>query len=133
MTVRADDAMPSKPPAVARGSLEGHYAGFASRFLSFAVDMSSSRDLPARAGRHLVLGEDPDRQGPSLPPRRHLGDHRVCDLGVHLLRPFLGASGRTARMAVFGVQVVRDDGGDVSERRAALRTLALPLSFLLLA
>jgi len=36
-------------------------------------------------------------------------------------------------MAVFGVQVVRDDGGDVSERRAALRTLALPLSFLLLA
>jgi uncharacterized RDD family membrane protein YckC len=42
------------------------------------------------------------------------------------------ASGRTAGMALFGVQVVRDDGGDVNGRRAIVRTLALPLSFLLL-
>jgi uncharacterized RDD family membrane protein YckC len=30
------------------------------------------------------------------------------------------------------VQVLRDDGGDVSGRKAALRALAFPLSFLLL-
>ena len=42
------------------------------------------------------------------------------------------ASGRTAGMALFGVRVVRDDGTDVSRRRAVVRTLALPLSFLFL-
>ena len=35
-------------------------------------------------------------------------------------------------MALFGVRVVRDDGADASGRRAVVRTLALPLSFLLL-
>ena len=42
------------------------------------------------------------------------------------------ASGRTAGMAMFGVRVVRDDGTDASGRRAVVRTLALPLSFLFL-
>ena len=42
------------------------------------------------------------------------------------------AGGRTAGMALFGVRVVRDDGGDASGRRAVVRTLALPLSFLFL-
>ena len=42
------------------------------------------------------------------------------------------ASGRTAGMALFGVRVVRDDGTDVNGRRAVVRTLALPLSFLFL-
>ena len=35
-------------------------------------------------------------------------------------------------MALFGVPVVRDDGSDASGRRAVVRTLALPLSFLFL-
>ena len=42
------------------------------------------------------------------------------------------ASGRTAGMALSGVLVVTDDGTDASGRRAVVRTLALPLSFLLL-
>jgi uncharacterized RDD family membrane protein YckC len=42
------------------------------------------------------------------------------------------ASGRTVGMALFGVRVVRDDGSDASGRRAVVRTLALPLSFLFL-
>ena len=42
------------------------------------------------------------------------------------------ASGSTARMALFGVRVVTGDGAAVSGRRAVLRTLALPLSFLFL-
>ena len=40
------------------------------------------------------------------------------------------ADGRTAGMALFGVRFVRDDGGDVDGRRAIVRTLAFPLSFL---
>jgi uncharacterized RDD family membrane protein YckC len=43
------------------------------------------------------------------------------------------ASGRTAAMALFGVRVVRDDGSGAGGRRAVVRTLALLLSFLLLA
>jgi uncharacterized RDD family membrane protein YckC len=35
-------------------------------------------------------------------------------------------------MALFGVRVVTDDGADASGRRAVVRTLALPLSLLLL-
>ena len=42
------------------------------------------------------------------------------------------ASRRTAGMALFGVRVVRDDGTGASARRAVVRTLALPLSFLFL-
>ena len=42
------------------------------------------------------------------------------------------ASGRTAGMALVGVRVVRDDGTDASARRAVVRTLAFPLSFLFL-
>ena len=42
------------------------------------------------------------------------------------------ASGRTAGMALFGVRVVQDDGTGASGRRAVVRTLAFPLSFLFL-
>jgi len=45
MTGRAGDATPAMPPTpaqipiVARENLQGHYAGFASRFVAFVVDM----------------------------------------------------------------------------------------------
>jgi uncharacterized RDD family membrane protein YckC len=42
------------------------------------------------------------------------------------------ASGKTFGMAVLGVRVVRADGTAVGPRHAVLRTLAFPLSFLLL-
>jgi uncharacterized RDD family membrane protein YckC len=42
------------------------------------------------------------------------------------------ASGKTFGMALLGVRVVRSDGADAGGRRAVVRTLAFPLSFLLL-
>ena len=45
---------------------------------------------------------------------------------------FWGLNGRTAGGALFGLQVLTDDGYDVSGRRAIVRTLAFPLSFLIL-
>jgi len=42
------------------------------------------------------------------------------------------ASGGTAGTALFGVRVVTDDSTDASGRRAVVRILALPLSFLFL-
>ena len=39
MTARAGDAPPAGAPAVIQESLQGKYAGFASRFTAFAVDV----------------------------------------------------------------------------------------------
>jgi uncharacterized RDD family membrane protein YckC len=43
-----------------------------------------------------------------------------------------GASGKTLGMALLGVKVVAADGTEAGPRRAVFRTLAFPLSFLLL-
>jgi uncharacterized RDD family membrane protein YckC len=133
MTARTDDAIPSKPPAVARESYQGRYAGFASRFMSFVVDM-----IVITAVFLLVLAaiwfSAKILTGTSITFNR--GD--IWVLIGYVIWAFIyfarswGANGRTAGMAIFGVQVVRDDGGDVSERKAALRTLVFPLSFLFL-
>ena len=59
----------------------------------------------------------------------------VVALGVWAFLYFahpLAVSGRTFGMAVVGVRVVRADGSDLGTRRAVVRVLALPLSFLLL-
>jgi uncharacterized RDD family membrane protein YckC len=45
---------------------------------------------------------------------------------------FWGLNGRTAGMALFGIQVLTGEGGDVSGRGGIGRTLAFPLSFLIL-
>ena len=42
------------------------------------------------------------------------------------------AGGKNAGMALLGVRVVQKDGAGASGRRAVVRTLAFPLSFLLL-
>jgi len=42
------------------------------------------------------------------------------------------ASGKTPGMVLLGVQVVGLDGGQVGARRGVIRTLAFPLSFILL-
>jgi uncharacterized RDD family membrane protein YckC len=133
MTARTDDAIPSKPPAVARESYQGRYAGFASRFLSFVVDM-----IVITVVFLLALGaiwfSAKILTGTSI--NFHRGD--IWVLIGYVIWAFIyfarswGADGRTAGMAIFGVQVVRDDGGDVSERKAALRALVFPLSFLFL-
>ena len=132
MTTRAGDAPPSAPPVI-RESLQGKYAGFASRFTAFAVDVGVSLGvfllaLAAISFAALVLtGKD---------ITWHQGD--IWVIIAYAIWAFIyfayswAASGRTAGMALVGVRVVADDGADVSGRRAVVRTLALPLSFLFL-
>ena len=91
MTARAGDAAPSGPPAVIRESLQGQVRRF--RVAVYRLRRGhggQSRRVPARPGRHLVRGQGADRHGHHLAQGRHLGDHRLCGLGVHLLRLFLG-------------------------------------------
>ena len=129
----AGDATPSGPPAVIRESLQGKCSGFASRFVAFAVDMGVSLGVFILAmaaisfTAKVLTGRD---------ITWHKGD--IWVIIAYAVWAFIyfayswAASGRTAGMALFGVRVVREDGTDVSGRRAVVRTLAFPLSFLFL-
>jgi uncharacterized RDD family membrane protein YckC len=133
MTARAGDAPPSEPPVIIRESMQGKYAGFASRLAAFAADMGINIGvfmlaLAAVSWAATVL------TGTNIAWNR--SDTWVVvayvGWGVLYFAYSWAASGRTAGMALFGVRVVTDDGADVSGRRALVRMLALPLSFLLL-
>jgi uncharacterized RDD family membrane protein YckC len=133
MTAGGGEATPSGPPVIIRESLQGRYSGFASRFAAFAVDVGVSLGVFTLAlaaisfAARVLTGKDISW---------NRGDLWV--ILAYAAWTFIyfayswAASGRTAGMALFGVRVVRDDGTDASGRRAVVRTLALPLSFLLL-
>ena len=133
MTARAGDATPSVAPVIVRESLQGKYAGFGSRFSAFAVDVAVSLGVFMLAlaavsfAARVLTGAD---------IAWHKGDTWV--IIAYAVWAFIyfayswAANGRTAGMALFGVRVVRDNGADVSGRRAVVRTLAFPLSFLFL-
>lgn len=128
-----DDAPSAVTPIVIQKTLLGKCAGFASRFAAFAVDVGVSIGVFMLAlaaisftGR-VLTGKD---------IAWHKGD--IWVVLAYAAWEFVyfaycwAASGRTVGMALFGVRVVRDDGSDASRPRAIGRTLALPLSFLLL-
>jgi len=133
MTSRAGEAKPFHPPAAARESLQGHYAGFASRFASFVVDLIVLTGIfmlvlaAINFAASVITGKD---------IAFNRGNLWVVIAylvwGFIYFAHFWGLNGRTAGGAMFGVQVLTDDGADVSLRRAALRTLVFPLSFLIL-
>src|SRR6476660_4998431 len=133
MTARPGEAKPFRPPAAARESLQGHYAGFASRFASFAVDLVvlTAIFLAVLAAINwaatIVTGRD---------IAFNRGNIWVVIAylvwGFIYFAHFWGLNGRTAGAGLFDVQVLSAHGYDVSPRRAALRTLVFPLSFLIL-
>jgi len=113
-------------------ALQGHWAGSVSRFLAFVIDyfvigvLYSAGLLLASTAAEVVVGSSIS-----------LEDHRGLSLLVFILWVFiyvvgsLAATGRTIGKAVLGLLVVRADGGSMRPRRAALRTVCFPLSFLL--
>jgi uncharacterized RDD family membrane protein YckC len=133
MTARAGGALPSGPAVIIEESLQAKCSGFVSRFAAFAVDVGVSLGVFMLAlaaisfAARVLTGKD---------ITWHKGD--IWVVIAYAVWEFIyfaycwAASGRTAGMALFGVRVVRDDGTAASGRRAVVRTLALPLSFLLL-
>jgi uncharacterized RDD family membrane protein YckC len=133
VTARTGESTPALPPAAARESLQGHYAGFASRFAAFVVDvvvLTGIFELALAAinfTASIVTGKDIAYSRGNL--WVVIG---YVVWGFIYFAHFWGLNGRTAGGALFGLQVLTEDGGDVSARRAVARTLAFPLSFLIL-
>ena len=107
MTAGAGDAPPAGAPAVIRESLQGKYAGFASRFTAFAVDVGVSLGVFLLAlaaisfAARVLTGTD---------ITWHKGDIWVIIAYAAWAFAYFAyswaASGRTAGMALFGVRVV---------------------------
>ena len=113
-------------------ALQGHWAGSVSRFLASVVDyfvigvLFSAGLLLASTAAEVILGSSIS-----------LDEHRGLSLLTYGLWAFiyvagsLAATGRTLGKAVLGLLVLRADGGSLPPRRAALRTICFPISFLL--
>ena len=133
MTARTGTVRPFEPPPAARESLQGHYAGFASRFAAFAVD------LVVLTGIFILILAAINFAASVLTGNSvHFNHGNTWVVVAYALWAFIyfahfwGLNGKTPGGGLFGVQVVTNDGADVSGRRAIGRTLAFPLSFLIL-
>ena len=113
--------MPAPTPAVARQSLQGHYAGFASRFAAFVVDLVVLTGIymlvlaAINFATSIVTGKDIAFSRGNL-----WVVIAYLVWGFIYFAHFWGLNGRTAGMALFGIQVLTCEGGDVSGRRALL-------------
>jgi len=112
---------------------QGHYAGAVSRLVAFAADVGASWGLFSLGAAalaftiQLVTGS-----------AFSLRSHQIASLVAAAIWEFIyfayqwALSGKTIGMAVLGIRVVKTDGTPIGARQAILRTLAFPLSFLLL-
>jgi uncharacterized RDD family membrane protein YckC len=116
---------PAPSPALTVGR-QGNYAGAVSRLAAFAADVGASWGLYTlgvallNAAFKLVTGHS-----------FNLSNYRLVAFIVLTLWEFLyfayqwAVSGKTLGMAILGLQVVTAQGGPVSGRQAALRTVGL--------
>jgi uncharacterized RDD family membrane protein YckC len=112
---------------------QGHYAGAVSRLAAFAADVGASWGLLALGGAALDFSVQLVTGG-----RFTVTKHQVVSLVAIVLWEFFyfayqwAVGGRTIGMAVLGIRVVRSDGSPIGAKQAIIRTLTLPISFLLL-
>ncbi len=125
--------LPAPLPLSVPQNLRGHYAGFASRFIAFVFDCVLSiavfeLALAAISFAASVL------TGTSI----HWNRGNLWVVIAFFAWEFLyyayswTVSGKTPGMMILGVQVVGQDGSHAGTKRGLVRTLAFPLSFLLL-
>jgi uncharacterized RDD family membrane protein YckC len=133
MTARPGDAAAFGAPAATQQHLQGHYAGFASRFTAYVVDAAVTTGLfmLALAAVSFAVSVVTNKSVSWNTSDTWVGLVFLVWLFIYFAYSW-AASGKTFGMALLGVRVVRSDGADAGGRRAVVRTLAFPLSFLLL-
>ena len=122
----------SKSAGPAGGVTEqGQYAGSVSRFLGWAIDAAVSTGLFALAIAAISLLVQTVTGNPVSWSRANIAVV-ICYATWEFF--YFGyswaASGKTFGMAVLGIRVVRADGTALGLRRAAVRAVVFPLSFL---
>ncbi len=117
----------SAPPV---GSLQGHYAGVASRTSAYVIDVGLIVGLYAitvgalRFLANLAFGKELLNEGSMV---------WTIAFGVwsfFYLFYCWGAGGKTPGAALLGIRVVRRDGTHLGFGRAFIRTVVFPFSFL---
>jgi len=117
---------PSEP---VDATLQGHYAGFVSRGLSFAVDVLVIIivfDIGLHAIEYLINVVS----GSTFQFSDHpvVADVLLAVWGLSYMAYGLSHGGRTIGMALFALKAVRADGSQLGTGRAIARTLAFPIS-----
>jgi len=113
--------------------LRGHHAGFASRLAAFIFDCVVSIGVFL-----LVLGAASFTASVLTGSSIHWSRENTWVVVAFFVWEFLyyayfwTSSGKTPGMFLLGVQVVGQDGSSVGTKRGLVRTLAFPLSFILL-
>ena len=118
------------PPVAGR---QGNYAGGVTRLVAFAADVAASWGLftLALAGIGFAINLVTGKQV-------NLGSRQVLALVGLVIWEFIyfayqwSLAGKTVGMALLGIRVVATDGDAITPRQAVVRTVTLPLSFLLL-
>ncbi len=111
---------------------QGHYAGAVTRLVAFAADIGASWGLFTLGAAALTFSVNL-----VTGTKFALTDYQIASVVALAVWEFVyfayqwGLGGRTIGMAVLGIKVVRTDGTPIGWREAVVRTLTLPLSFLL--
>jgi uncharacterized RDD family membrane protein YckC len=117
----------SAPPVT---SLQGNYAGAVSRTAAYVVDLALIVGLytvtvsGARFLADVVFGKELLSEGSVV------WTIAFAVWAFFYLFYCWGAGGKTPGAALLGIRVVRRDGGHLGFRRAFVRTLVFPFSFL---
>lgn len=111
---------------------QGHYAGAVTRLVAFIIDQAVVTALfsVAVAALTYAINLVSDEKLSFEFPAWSLASSFVVWWILYYSYPW-ATSGKTLGMALLGLRVVRRNGEDAGVRNALLRTLSLPLSFLL--
>jgi uncharacterized RDD family membrane protein YckC len=126
-------SVPTAPPSKMTIGRQGNYAGAVSRLAAFAADVGISWGLFTAAVALLSVATQ--LFGGTTVSLTH---HQILAIVAVAIWEYLyfsyswAVSGKTVGMALLGLQVVTAEGGRMTARQAALRTLGLVLCFLTL-
>ena len=148
MTADTGQGAPVKPPAAARESFQGHYAGFASRLAAFVADLVVLTGIfmlvlaAINFAASILTGLGPERQDrwrgavrPAGPDRRRRrrqrapGDRAHAGVPIELSDPGAGVPGHPARRPAPGTarRHRRHRGGLLMGRPSGAAAVPVPL------
>jgi uncharacterized RDD family membrane protein YckC len=112
---------------------QGNYAGGVTRLVAFAADVGASWGIftVGVAGLGFAINLVTGKQF-------NLANRQILALIAIIIWQFIyfayqwSLGGKTIGMAVLGIRVVATDGDPITPRQAVIRTVTLPLSFLVL-